>query len=186
MRWDMEYLSRHVRVGLRLSCAQLGYQSTPRPERYTGWRIREMRVQAPAWCPAFVKVRRPGKGFEWRLWLPLGLLVVGAVVSTAFLWRRDGRRFPTEPVDYHARFRRLLKWLGLTVCLLFIAMESMTATQPPYRIFEALFVINAITTGLLWWQDNRSFPAGYCRNCGYDLTANVSGRCPECGKELDS
>lgn len=28
-------------------------------------------------------------------------------------------------------------------------------------------------------------PAGrYCRVCGYDLTGNVSGRCPECGTEI--
>ena len=25
-------------------------------------------------------------------------------------------------------------------------------------------------------------PAGLCRKCGYDLTGNVSGVCPECGK----
>lgn len=24
-------------------------------------------------------------------------------------------------------------------------------------------------------------PAGHCQRCGYDLTGNVSGRCPECG-----
>ncbi len=28
------------------------------------------------------------------------------------------------------------------------------------------------------------FPPGHCRNCGYDLTGNVSGRCPECGSEV--
>lgn len=28
-------------------------------------------------------------------------------------------------------------------------------------------------------------PAGrYCRSCGYDLTGNTSGRCPECGLEI--
>ncbi|HPD31202.1 MAG TPA: RDD family protein [Phycisphaerae bacterium] len=28
-------------------------------------------------------------------------------------------------------------------------------------------------------------PAGrYCRVCGYDLTGNISGRCPECGTEI--
>lgn len=28
-------------------------------------------------------------------------------------------------------------------------------------------------------------PAGrYCRECGYDLTGNLSGQCPECGKEI--
>jgi hypothetical protein len=30
---------------------------------------------------------------------------------------------------------------------------------------------------------SRSKPApGHCRKCGYDLTGNVSGRCPECGE----
>ena len=24
----------------------------------------------------------------------------------------------------------------------------------------------------------------YCRNCGYDLTGNVTGRCPECGHDI--
>ena len=25
---------------------------------------------------------------------------------------------------------------------------------------------------------------GHCRHCCYNLTGNVSGRCPECGKEV--
>jgi hypothetical protein len=33
---------------------------------------------------------------------------------------------------------------------------------------------------VLWWRDRRARP-GYCPSCGYDLTGNVSGRCPECG-----
>lgn len=27
-------------------------------------------------------------------------------------------------------------------------------------------------------------PRGHCRACGYDLTGNVSGICPECGKPI--
>ncbi len=42
------------------------------------------------------------------------------------------------------------------------------------------FVIAAGITALLFWRDRR-FPAGHCQKCGYDLTGNVSGRCPECG-----
>ena len=28
-------------------------------------------------------------------------------------------------------------------------------------------------------------PKGRCRKCGYDLSGNVSGVCPECGSEVD-
>ena len=38
-----------------------------------------------------------------------------------------------------------------------------------------------VATIALWWLDYRKFPIGHCQCCGYDLTGNVSGRCPECG-----
>jgi hypothetical protein len=28
-------------------------------------------------------------------------------------------------------------------------------------------------------------PPGHCQRCGYDLTGNVSGRCPECGTPIE-
>lgn len=28
---------------------------------------------------------------------------------------------------------------------------------------------------------SRNFPSGHCRRCGYNLTGNTSGTCPECG-----
>lgn len=30
----------------------------------------------------------------------------------------------------------------------------------------------------------KTFPKTCCAACGYDLTGNVSGRCPECGEEI--
>ena len=39
-----------------------------------------------------------------------------------------------------------------------------------------------IATIVLWRLDRRPLPPGHCP-CGYDLTGNVSGTCPECGKE---
>ena len=41
-------------------------------------------------------------------------------------------------------------------------------------------VLVLLVPALVWlWHDRRIRP-GSCR-CGYDLTGNVSGRCPECG-----
>ncbi len=43
-------------------------------------------------------------------------------------------------------------------------------------------LITAVPTFILWRRDR--IPHGHCQRCGYDLTGNVSGRCPECGKEI--
>jgi hypothetical protein len=40
-----------------------------------------------------------------------------------------------------------------------------------------------IPTAFLWYRDRRH-PPGHCQKCGYDLTGNKSGVCPECGTEL--
>jgi hypothetical protein len=37
-----------------------------------------------------------------------------------------------------------------------------------------------------WWANRRRMPTGHCSRCGYDLTGNVSGRCPECGERLET
>jgi hypothetical protein len=47
------------------------------------------------------------------------------------------------------------------------------------------FVLLAIPTAVLWFVDRRRRTRpGYCQRCGYDLTGNVSGRCPECGERI--
>ena len=40
-------------------------------------------------------------------------------------------------------------------------------------------------TALLWYLDRRRHSPGHCRKCGYNLTGNVSGRCPECGQTIE-
>ena len=46
------------------------------------------------------------------------------------------------------------------------------------------FAVVLVPTAFLWWRDRRRIPLGHCQHCGYDLTGNVSGRCPECGRAI--
>lgn len=44
-----------------------------------------------------------------------------------------------------------------------------------------MLVIGGAITFLLWRRGRGIILADCCRDCGYNLTGNVSGRCPECG-----
>ncbi len=44
-----------------------------------------------------------------------------------------------------------------------------------------LLPLTLVPTLLLWRRPRLTKLPGHCRQCGYDLTGNVSGRCPECG-----
>ncbi len=44
-------------------------------------------------------------------------------------------------------------------------------------------IVIGVPTACLWLVDRRRPLPGHCP-CGYDLTGNVSGVCPECGRKL--
>lgn len=66
------------------------------------------------------------------------------------------------------------------------------ATQPPQpkylhflRVpFPVILVPLAIVTALFWLAGREGRPAHHCQRCGYNLTGNVSGTCPECGATI--
>lgn len=43
------------------------------------------------------------------------------------------------------------------------------------------FLLVTIPAGFIGWVDRRRIPSHCCQKCGYDLTGNMSGICPECG-----
>ena len=49
----------------------------------------------------------------------------------------------------------------------------------------AVFVAVAVPTLLVWRFWPKPIKPGHCR-CGYDLTGNTSGVCPECGVEAQA
>jgi hypothetical protein len=53
--------------------------------------------------------------------------------------------------------------------------------------FWALFLLTATPTGILLaqaWRTACWLRSGRCIRCGYDLTGNTSGICPECGTRV--
>jgi len=47
-----------------------------------------------------------------------------------------------------------------------------------------LFGAHPAVVFVRWWARRRRDKKGACVDCGYDLTGNVSGTCPECGNEI--
>ena len=52
---------------------------------------------------------------------------------------------------------------------------------PVWIVLLALLVPTTIA-----WFKCRCYPPGRCQACGYDLTGNLSGTCPECGTAVDA
>lgn len=56
------------------------------------------------------------------------------------------------------------------------------AYLPFWPLVAAFLAWNVIP----WQRARRRMKRGLCRRCGYDLRADVSGRCPECGLQTPS
>lgn len=92
------------------------------------------------------------------------------LVRPSHVWGRRG--FTTsrgtvrasETSEYAFRLWAVPVWLVLWICL-------------AYPLFRSASALAA-------WARPRRRPPGACRSCGYDLTGNVSGACPECGRAV--
>jgi hypothetical protein len=47
-----------------------------------------------------------------------------------------------------------------------------------------LLLVIGLPTAFIYWRARKRIPPGHCRACGYNLTGNVSGVCPECGEQI--
>jgi hypothetical protein len=113
-----------------------------------------------------------------------GRLTVGRVdvPPAAMAGIPRGRYFKSAPAD-PAALSSMLKpsrsFAGFQVTV--VNAGGMTARDvriPYWSLVLAAAVLPAVRAA------RRAFrrpPPGLCRRCGYDLTGNVSGRCPECG-----
>ena len=51
-------------------------------------------------------------------------------------------------------------------------------------VWFAPVMLIGVPFGLLQWWRGYRYPEGHCVRCGYNLTGNVSGVCPECGERI--
>ncbi len=79
-------------------------------------------------------------------------------------------------------------WHRLAWGLRFPRFYNLGAYLPPgvfQRGFDVpiwlLILVSSSATAYLWFCRGHGAGFGHCLQCGYDLTKNESGRCPECG-----
>jgi predicted amidophosphoribosyltransferase len=103
--------------------------------------------------------------------LALGGLVVA--IPTAFLWRRDRRRYPPG----HCR------QCGYNLT----GNESGICSECRVHYQEMLRTATPSIPGMVR-KARKHIDVGFpqCQTCGYNLTGNESGICPECGEPVES
>lgn len=116
-------------------------------------------------CKDAVGGRSPGK------WI-FGLQVVDAQTREPIGWKQSLKRNLLAVIFF------LVPYVGILV-LIIICITMMEGRHWGDKWAKTEIVWLKHATRPPFAPDNR-----YCRVCGYDLTGNVSGRCPECGTEI--
>lgn len=114
------------------------------------------------------------------------MILVGVVVACVTHHLRRKIRLPGVPQTLAYLLTSLIA--GFLSSLLVVAVASMNLgyVTPFWDSMLAIVTwwctLIALAVGL-YFRENVP-PEGHCEHCGYDLTGNVSGVCPECGREI--
>jgi hypothetical protein len=114
-------------------------------------------IALAGWCMDRVRVR-------WWVWLPLWLALAATICITSIL-------------DYPSYQRAISKNGSLQAYVLFGSNFSLMLTSLFLLVGFGFF---AIPRAIRRWK-LRQEPGPRCAACDYNLTGNLSGRCPECG-----
>lgn len=116
-------------------------------------------------------------------------LYTGSSAEVATAMTQYGRGFPLGWSHRWARTWRDIPMLALTG--LYLPEFWYRGDAGPHMQFTLIhfplwlpIVLVGIPAAWLIYKDSRRQPPGHCRSCGYDLTGNVSGICPECGTTI--
>ncbi|HEY3243573.1 MAG TPA: hypothetical protein VGM03_09500 [Phycisphaerae bacterium] len=76
-------------------------------------------------------------------------------------------------------FAFMLLFRCRTDALTMMRSSTLAAIFIPLSIILVLIAIPSLTA----WRRSRLPQPGFCARCGYNLTGNTSGVCPECGHQ---
>ena len=75
--------------------------------------------------------------------------------------------------------------VGCGVAFYLYLVSPVPSVRGDWPMWEVIALAGGCGIGLYWYRArkprHKPVPPGQCRKCGYNLTGNVSGRCPECG-----
>ncbi|UCC29745.1 MAG: hypothetical protein JSU86_16260 [Phycisphaerales bacterium] len=121
----------------------------------------------------------------WEIWAGIVLAVLYSPIGILLLRRKDFSPVAALVLMYTPLLTATLKLFCRYEC----TFRPLPFPIVAFEVFEALlalpiaYVLACVVIACL--EPNEPSPAGYCRKCGYDLTGNVSGVCPECGTEIE-
>ena len=114
--------------------------------------------------------------FVWQAYWIGGSSVVGfGSASLAVDWETN----PFAPPGFG--FDRVqpwddVRWTAALVPWWYLKSPPYMLIIPVWPLVPVVLVVTAVRL-----RRDLRIPPGHCQRCGYDLTGNVSGRCPECG-----
>ena len=120
------------------------------------------------------------------LWMPVRPVLIGLAPCGISMQRLPGdAEFPPGPMLCNSFSMRWWPELRTFENTRLSAIDRIRRRAPYWNWslfvpFWCILIPLAVPTAGLWYLDRKP-PPGCCPNCGYDLTGNVSGICPECG-----
>lgn len=114
-------------------------------------------------------------GWWWK-WLFLliacGSWTVHEITGAVFSWKVQNQISPGTDLGFPSRLSPQ-------------TIQVLSSGHFHWNLDQVAGLLNLVALWLFWreWRKPKSRP-GYCNTCGYNLTGNTSGVCPECGSTI--
>ena len=92
------------------------------------------------------------------------------------LCRQAGRDWQSPATQFNV--------LGLEYASSWVGDSSLWNLLVPFWMLAIAFILLPLIRIAWWMRHSRRVDAKFCQTCLYDLTGNVSGICPECGRPI--